>query len=542
MKSRIWAVLLCAVLVVSLLPGVLMATTALADGTQSLTVTKYDSDGTTILSQTTIDYLTMEATLPVQGDGITHYYMQGISSDPGNLWDPTETINLKDKGILKGTDVKDLCDLVGGMNAGDEVQIKAADGFNKQFQYEDIYNPEPEQGKLVICWWEDGDYVPTYDDGMQSVFFAETTNGAGDYVFGNWDMHECLPEENWHYFDIYPSSTGLSVKNVAEINIFTGEMPVWELTLEGASTYIMPQSEFEGGVACHGVSWDDGTNVWTGIPLWLLVGYVDDGNQHNAGAFNDNLAAIGYDINLIASDNWTKTFASSLVARNDDMIIANEMNGAPLPLDKYPLRLIGPGLTGGEKISMVVKIELVGLPEVGPPGEITKTLTDGWNVISTPVWLDGNSDGTDDILSGDYEGYRWGGTSWKTLSKSYTWEPLEAFYIKVTGTATATFVPMSDMMAPNDRKLSSNKWALIGSSPIDGTSSQTMDVVLAGLKDNFVNVIVPELNLNGSGGTATAADADQLSVPAFGGAWVFVGGESTRTIVGFYGFTPLGTD
>jgi hypothetical protein len=176
---------------------------------------------------------------------------------------------------------------------------------------------------------------------------------------------------------------------------------------------------------------------------------------------------------------------------------------------------------------------------VGPEWPKTKILNDGYNVISTPVWLDEDSDRTDDILSGDYEGLRWGGTKWKTLSKSYTWKPLEAFYIKVTGTATATFAPSLEMMAPNDDKLSSNKWALIGPSPIDGTSSQTMDVVLEGLKGNFVNVIVPALDLNGSGGSATAANADQLSVPAFGGAWVFVGGESTRTIVGFYGFTPV---
>jgi len=175
----------------------------------------------------------------------------------------------------------------------------------------------------------------------------------------------------------------------------------------------------------------------------------------------------------------------------------------------------------------------------GPAWPKTKTLTNGWNVISTSVWLDEDFDRTDEILSGTYEGYRWGGTSWKTLSKSYTWEPLEAFYIKVTGTATATFVPTTEMMAPNSRKLSSNKWALIGSSPIYGVSSMTMDKVLEGLKGNFVNVIVPALNLNGSGGFATAENADQLSVPAFGGAWVFVGGESTRTIVGFQGFTPV---
>jgi len=173
---------------------------------------------------------------------------------------------------------------------------------------------------------------------------------------------------------------------------------------------------------------------------------------------------------------------------------------------------------------------------VGPAWPKTKTLNDGWNVISTPVWLDEDFDRTDDILSGDYEGLRWGGTSWKSLSKSYTWEPLEAFYIKVTGTATATFVPMvaDEPMVPNDDDLSRDKWALIGSSPADGVSSMAIDDVLAGLQGNYVNVFIP-----GSGASCTVGNCGGNNLDAFSGAWVFVGGESTRTIVGFYGFEPV---
>jgi hypothetical protein len=42
---------------------------------------------------------------------------QGPTFDPVNLWDPDETCpgdSLKDKGALKGTDLKDLCNLVVG--------------------------------------------------------------------------------------------------------------------------------------------------------------------------------------------------------------------------------------------------------------------------------------------------------------------------------------------------------------------------------------------------------------------------------------------
>jgi hypothetical protein len=43
----------------------------------------------------------MEANLPVQGDGATHYYHQGPVFE-GDKWDPEETANLKDKGAVMG--------------------------------------------------------------------------------------------------------------------------------------------------------------------------------------------------------------------------------------------------------------------------------------------------------------------------------------------------------------------------------------------------------------------------------------------------------
>ncbi|HOG53151.1 MAG TPA: hypothetical protein PLT03_04685, partial [Bacillota bacterium] len=43
-----------------------------------------------------------------QGDGVTQYYYQGPTFDPDNIWDPDETLNLKNKGAVKGTDIKDL--------------------------------------------------------------------------------------------------------------------------------------------------------------------------------------------------------------------------------------------------------------------------------------------------------------------------------------------------------------------------------------------------------------------------------------------------
>jgi len=202
-----------------------------ADATTSVTITKYDTDGSTILGQETVDYQWMEDNLPVYGDGTTHYFHQGPTFNEGDMWDEDETVNWesRDFGTCLGTDIKDLCELAGGASSGDVIKISSPDGFNKSFDYENVYNPEPEQGKMILTWYTEygidtgGDgYVPDYSTGMRLVFFAETKNQEGEYVFGNWDMHETLDESRWHYYydgTMWPSSSGLAVKWVSDIEI-----------------------------------------------------------------------------------------------------------------------------------------------------------------------------------------------------------------------------------------------------------------------------------------------------------------------------------
>ncbi len=223
-KSTLLAILcLCVALLFSTLPVVVHA----AEPTTSVHIIKYASDGTTVLNETTVTYQWMENNLPVQGDGKTHYHHQGPTFDDENLWDENETRNLEDFNAVKGTSIKDLCDMVGGMSPGDEVMIKCTeDGFSKKFDYTTVYEPSDRQGPLVLTWWraEDG-YVPDYKTGMRLIFFATTKNPDDKYVFGNWDMHECLAEEYWHYFGVYPSSKGLSVKWVDLVAIYSSTLP-----------------------------------------------------------------------------------------------------------------------------------------------------------------------------------------------------------------------------------------------------------------------------------------------------------------------------
>ena len=244
--------------------------------TTEVHVVKYAADGTTVLGETTVNYPWMRDNLPVMGEenlygtNYTHYYFQGPTFDEGNLWDPSESVNVesRDYGAVAGTDIKDLCELVGGMSPGDEVKIKSPDGFHKWFNYTNAYNDHgndtlnSRQGPMVLCWYNGEEsltgepqgvgYPDTgYSTGMRLHFFADnSTNSWGRHVFGLWDMHECLAEQYWHWygaypgFDGYPSSSGLSVKWIGEILIYSSETPIrtWYVDDSGGADFTTIQA------------------------------------------------------------------------------------------------------------------------------------------------------------------------------------------------------------------------------------------------------------------------------------------------------------
>lgn len=209
---------------------------AASAATTSVHVMKLANDGTTVIAEQDPDYRWLEANLPVLGDGTTHYYLQGPvfnATTVDERWNPAEDDNVlpKDMGAVKGTDLADICDLAGGMGPEDTVLVEASDGFSKVFPYGMIYEPDPRQGPVVLAWYRQGEgYVPSYQTGMRLVFFADTsTNPQGVHAFGNWDAHECVDPEYWHYYyqgsEKYPTTTGLSVQSVSKIVIRSTEPP-----------------------------------------------------------------------------------------------------------------------------------------------------------------------------------------------------------------------------------------------------------------------------------------------------------------------------
>ncbi|ABN07198.1 hypothetical protein Mlab_1029 [Methanocorpusculum labreanum Z] len=208
--------ILFAILVICIFTGTVGAATT------EITIEKYTADGS-LLNTTTVDYQWMEANLPVVGDGNTHYYLQGPVFE-GDIWDPTESVNIKDMGALKGTSVKDLCDMVGGASAGDTITFIASDGLKKTFPQKYIYSPAPAMGIIFLSWYsKDEGYVPEYYTGMRLMFTGDTSlNPQGYHVFGVADEKATMDEQDWYYYSgKYPTTTGLSVQNVETISIIS---------------------------------------------------------------------------------------------------------------------------------------------------------------------------------------------------------------------------------------------------------------------------------------------------------------------------------
>jgi DMSO/TMAO reductase YedYZ molybdopterin-dependent catalytic subunit len=351
----------------------------------ALRIVKYAEDGVTVLAEKTVDYRWMEENLDVIGDGKTVYKFEGITNNPDDIWDAAETYpgGFKIANAVKGTRIRDLAELVGGMGAGTEIVLVAKDGYETRLPYSSIYTDpsvQERQGDAILAWWGDGKYVPGYADGMR-LFFTP----GGDNVYGQWDMHETLPENYWHYYYgdgvMYPSCAGLASKWITEMRVYSIPQGDWTLELDGQAIgglqYDVSKTYFEQALACqfganHKAAYTDAQGrVWEGMPLWLLVGFVDDEDQHSNNAFNSALAETGYNVVLTAADGYSVTISSTDIIRNKDYIVANLLNGTSIPeaSKDWPLRLVGPSVTGSTSISQIVRIELV--PATGKPRELT---------------------------------------------------------------------------------------------------------------------------------------------------------------------------
>ncbi|HRZ21013.1 MAG TPA: hypothetical protein P5184_05050, partial [Bacteroidales bacterium] len=151
-----------------------------------------------------------------------------------------------------------------------------------------------------------------------------------------------------------------SVKYINQIKI-RPLIQEWVLNLDGAMQESMDRATFESGTAekCHqAIFVDTAGNEWMGIPLWLLLGRVDDENSHGDNAFNDELATSGYQVEVVSKSGKSIKLSSQDIARNNGILIVYLLNGNPLTDDDFPLRLVGDDVNSENEITQIESIIL----------------------------------------------------------------------------------------------------------------------------------------------------------------------------------------
>ena len=249
----------------------------------------------------------------------------------------------------KGVKILDLLEKIGGFDETMAVQVEAKDGYYITFSYDQIMSGDfitydPGTGDendydghmdLIVAYEQDGEIIDPEGDGPLRLMIIGDNKPVTD---GHW-----------------------AVKWVNKITI----KPLvndWVLHLEGELTEEMDRVTFETGAApdCHEAIWtDEDGNEWLGIPLYYLVGRVDDAVKHEDGAYDDDLAKNnGYTIEIIAADGYSIELDAFRVMRNDGIIVAHLLNGDILEEEDFPLKLVGDDVAGSEGISGIKQIVL----------------------------------------------------------------------------------------------------------------------------------------------------------------------------------------
>ena len=136
-----------------------------------------------------------------------------------------------------------------------------------------------------LAYESDGKPLPEDSDGAFRLMVISDKNNQ--VVDGHWSV-------KW--------VTRVEVKSLAD---------EWTLALAGKLSEKMDRATFEScsSPSCHGKTWtDDKAQKWSGTPLWLIAGRIDDDNKHSTGAFSTELADKGYTVKVIAKDGFTASF------------------------------------------------------------------------------------------------------------------------------------------------------------------------------------------------------------------------------------------
>jgi DMSO/TMAO reductase YedYZ molybdopterin-dependent catalytic subunit len=262
----------------------------------------------------------------------------GMKSSTGKIEAPA---------LYKGVLVTDLLAQVGGMDQTQSIEVDAKDGYSMTYSPDQVLN-----GNFVT--YDPGTGDETKSAGKLQVLIAYAADGQplDPATVGPLRL-VVISDKNNQVVDGHWATKWV---NKITVKAMTAD---WVLHLEGTITEDVDRGSFESCTAakCHQAQiTDTKSQQWTGVPLWRLVGRVDDQIKHDGPAFNDGLADAGYTVDVVGADGFTATFDSHSIKRNNDIIVASMMNGNPLADKDFPLRLVGTNLTGKQSVGAIAKI------------------------------------------------------------------------------------------------------------------------------------------------------------------------------------------
>ncbi len=203
-------------------------------------------------------------------------------------------------------------------------------------------------------------------DGFSTTFTSEQVSRNDTIIVANELNGEPLPESDAPLRLVGEHLSGSqSVRNIVRIELtdIPDDLPNWSLTLNGTIVRDYEAMVFGSLVGCgvHTEGYTVDGDTYEGIPLWILIAAVDDGETLSHWSLNETLVERGYEVEVIAEDGYSYTFDIADVAFNDTLILASRFNGEPLEENEAPLRLVGEGLSGEQSVRNVVEIRLIGL-------------------------------------------------------------------------------------------------------------------------------------------------------------------------------------
>jgi DMSO/TMAO reductase YedYZ molybdopterin-dependent catalytic subunit len=247
----------------------------------------------------------------------------------------------------RGVSLLTLAELLGPLDPEMGLNAVAKDGYAMTFSYDQLkngtftaYDPAtgdelktPENLTAMLAFEREGQPLPEDTDGaLRVVIISPKRDQVTD---GHWSV-------KWI--------------NKLEVKPLVAD---WTVDLKGGIEAKIDRSTFESCVGCHKATWtDDKAQVWTGVPLWLLMGYADDEVKHQGPAFNEALAKAGYKVDVVAKDGFIASLDSAPLARQNEVLVASLVNDNPLPEGYFPLRLVGSSLKKKEMVGAISKIVL----------------------------------------------------------------------------------------------------------------------------------------------------------------------------------------